>query len=555
MTSTSMRTAPRPRMPAAIARRRFRRCSRAKSVTLDGTHRPIRRHHHHVRVVPADRCEKTEDALGTGLTTLDVSLPDGANDIRLHRCRQRRQRIGRPRLITIAEAREDVELVRNAEPDAEPAPHGKQARPHVRRTVASTSSEVALTADQRGSADEVLRHSQTGNTTSNQVEALEELIPDDFAVGAHADAAVREHAVRQRHGSSHGAARRRARPEPRRAQHRRRRQAGAAGAAAGHGEGVPRRRRERRRARRIAQRQVGPVGARQLQLRREGRDRREPELRCRSVGAGRRHRLSRLRPAPSSASSLAYGESSVEFTPSNEGALDTDVVGRSRCTARCMRRRTSTSTPSSTSPNVELRRRAQHHAMSTASGLVDADATGDTDGMTFSGGLSGGYDFLVGGLTLSPKLGLLLHRRDHRRLHRERRRRPEPDLRRAEVQVADRQPRAARYVCVEPVVGRAAAAPARRLRARVRGRRRRVRRALRRGSERGEHAADPGRDRQPRRVVLAPGRGLLGAVQVRRVGLRRVSAPGELRVHQLPGRERGACVSSAASERITHEEA
>ena len=38
-------------------------------------------------------------------------------------------------------------------------------------------------------------------------------------------------------------------------------------------------------------------------------------------------------------------------------------------------------------------------------GLVTADAAGDTDGMTLSGGLSAGYDFLVGGLTISPNLG------------------------------------------------------------------------------------------------------------------------------------------------------
>jgi outer membrane autotransporter protein len=38
-------------------------------------------------------------------------------------------------------------------------------------------------------------------------------------------------------------------------------------------------------------------------------------------------------------------------------------------------------------------------------GLVDADASGDTDGTTLSGGLSAGYDFLLGGLTISPNLG------------------------------------------------------------------------------------------------------------------------------------------------------
>jgi outer membrane autotransporter protein len=38
-------------------------------------------------------------------------------------------------------------------------------------------------------------------------------------------------------------------------------------------------------------------------------------------------------------------------------------------------------------------------------GPITADATGDTDGMTFSGGLSMGYDFLAGGLTISPNIG------------------------------------------------------------------------------------------------------------------------------------------------------
>ena len=39
-------------------------------------------------------------------------------------------------------------------------------------------------------------------------------------------------------------------------------------------------------------------------------------------------------------------------------------------------------------------------------GLVTADATGDTDGMTLSGGLSMGYDFLLGGMTISPNVGV-----------------------------------------------------------------------------------------------------------------------------------------------------
>lgn len=39
-------------------------------------------------------------------------------------------------------------------------------------------------------------------------------------------------------------------------------------------------------------------------------------------------------------------------------------------------------------------------------GLVNENAKGSTSGMTLSAGLSGGYDFLVGGLTVSPTLGV-----------------------------------------------------------------------------------------------------------------------------------------------------
>jgi len=39
-------------------------------------------------------------------------------------------------------------------------------------------------------------------------------------------------------------------------------------------------------------------------------------------------------------------------------------------------------------------------------GLVATDAAGDTGGFTMSAGMSGGYDFLIGGLTISPTLGV-----------------------------------------------------------------------------------------------------------------------------------------------------
>src|SRR5690606_30822268 len=39
-------------------------------------------------------------------------------------------------------------------------------------------------------------------------------------------------------------------------------------------------------------------------------------------------------------------------------------------------------------------------------GLVTVDAFGSTGGLTVSGGVSGGYDFLVGRLTISPAVGV-----------------------------------------------------------------------------------------------------------------------------------------------------
>ena len=69
-----------------------------------------------------------------------------------------------------------------------------------------------------------------------------------------------------------------------------------------------------------------------------------------------------------------------------------------------MPRRISTSTASSTVSNSSYDA-DRNITYVDGIGLVTADASGDTDGMTLSGGLSAGYDFLAGGLTISPNLG------------------------------------------------------------------------------------------------------------------------------------------------------
>jgi uncharacterized protein YhjY with autotransporter beta-barrel domain len=102
--------------------------------------------------------------------------------------------------------------------------------------------------------------------------------------------------------------------------------------------------------------------------------------------------------------SLAYGQSSIDFNPRNEGGLETDTWAISLYGS------TYAAKNFYFDAIVNLAK-ADYGADRNISyvdgtGLVNVDARGDTDGMTYSAGLSGGYDFLVGGLTLSPTIGL-----------------------------------------------------------------------------------------------------------------------------------------------------
>jgi outer membrane lipase/esterase len=101
---------------------------------------------------------------------------------------------------------------------------------------------------------------------------------------------------------------------------------------------------------------------------------------------------------------LAYGNSKIDFDPSDEGGLDTtswalSVYG-SFYAARNLYIDGIVNVADS---GYEARRNITY---TDGFGLVQADARGDTDGLTVSAGLSGGYDFVIGGLTLSPNFGL-----------------------------------------------------------------------------------------------------------------------------------------------------
>lgn len=101
--------------------------------------------------------------------------------------------------------------------------------------------------------------------------------------------------------------------------------------------------------------------------------------------------------------SLAYGQSTIEFDPRDEGGLDTDTWAASLYGSVYAAR----DFYFDAIVNVANAKYGADRNITyvDGAGLVNVDAHGDTDGMTYSAGVSGGYDFLIGGLTLSPSLG------------------------------------------------------------------------------------------------------------------------------------------------------
>jgi outer membrane autotransporter protein len=101
--------------------------------------------------------------------------------------------------------------------------------------------------------------------------------------------------------------------------------------------------------------------------------------------------------------SFAYGQSGIEFNPQGEGALDTTSWATSLYgSLYAAKNFYFDMIVNVANSDYDADRNITYVD---GSGLVDADASGTTDGMTLSGGLSAGYDFLIGGLTISPTLG------------------------------------------------------------------------------------------------------------------------------------------------------
>ncbi|HEV8333802.1 MAG TPA: autotransporter outer membrane beta-barrel domain-containing protein, partial [Steroidobacteraceae bacterium] len=99
---------------------------------------------------------------------------------------------------------------------------------------------------------------------------------------------------------------------------------------------------------------------------------------------------------------LSYGSSSVDFAGA-DGSLDTDSFAVSLYgSAYAAKNFYFDGIINVANSSYDADRNISYVD---GTGLVTADAKGDTDGMTLSGGLSMGYDFLAGGLTISPNVG------------------------------------------------------------------------------------------------------------------------------------------------------
>ena len=101
---------------------------------------------------------------------------------------------------------------------------------------------------------------------------------------------------------------------------------------------------------------------------------------------------------------LAYGDSTVEFQPVGEGQLDaTSWAASVYGSVYAAKNFYLDAIVNVASVGYDAQRNITYVD---GTGLVAENASGDTDGLTLSGGASMGYDFLLGGLTLSPTAGV-----------------------------------------------------------------------------------------------------------------------------------------------------
>lgn len=100
---------------------------------------------------------------------------------------------------------------------------------------------------------------------------------------------------------------------------------------------------------------------------------------------------------------LAYGSAGIDFSAAGEGGLDVESYAVSLYASMYAAKNLYLDAIVNVASSAYDADRRISYIDGT--GSISADASGDTDGMTLSAGASVGYDFLLGGLTLSPTAG------------------------------------------------------------------------------------------------------------------------------------------------------
>ena len=100
--------------------------------------------------------------------------------------------------------------------------------------------------------------------------------------------------------------------------------------------------------------------------------------------------------------SVGYGKSSLDFKPVGDGNLDTTAVTGSVYGSAYLGNFYFDGVFNYTGADYDSLR---HIAYTESGSPIDRQATGSTTGDALSGGIAVGYDFVLGGLTISPSLG------------------------------------------------------------------------------------------------------------------------------------------------------
>jgi outer membrane autotransporter protein len=343
---------------------------------------------------------ETSEVLGNG-QTLTVTLPDGANDILLIVTDDQGNTGQDGVLITVAEPPQDTVLSEIPGLTPNQARMANKLDSMCDSLAQLQNNETALSNDQQDLLTKCNRIRTATNTTANQVEAIEELIPDDFSVARTQTllfANTQYASIMDRLMALRGGARGlslaglnvivEGKMVPLAQIEDMVKQFFGGGASADEPGG-------------LLSDKWGLWARGNFSFGEKDQSPSSPAFDADQWAfvAGLDYRLSDKAVL---GAALSYGSSSVDFKV-DDGSLDTDSFSLSLYGSAYAAK-------NFYFDGIVNFQNSSYDAFRNITyvdgvGLVTADASGDTDGSTLSGGLSAGYDFLLGGLTISPNLG------------------------------------------------------------------------------------------------------------------------------------------------------